>query len=124
MQPASDPLSATFAALSDPTRRAILARIAESPATVGELAEPLAISAPAISRHLKVLEHAKLIQRVKEAQWRRCKLEPERLNRAAAWMDQYRRFWEAQFDSLADFIDSLKKSVEEDDPDDDRNRPR
>ena len=124
MQPAADPLSATFAALADPTRRAILARLADSPATVGELAAPFAISAPAISRHLKVLEHAKLIQRVKEAQWRRCRLEPERLHQAAEWMDQYRRFWEAQFDSLADFIDTLKKSAEEDNPDDDRNRPR
>ncbi|MEQ8246400.1 MAG: metalloregulator ArsR/SmtB family transcription factor [Alphaproteobacteria bacterium] len=124
MQHAADPLSATFAALADPTRRAILARLAESPATVGELAAPFAISAPAISRHLKVLEHAKLIQRVKEAQWRRCTLDPERLHQAAEWMDQYRRFWEAQFDSLADFIDTLKRSAEEDDPDDERNRPR
>ncbi|MDA1060024.1 MAG: metalloregulator ArsR/SmtB family transcription factor [Proteobacteria bacterium] len=106
----ADPLSATFAALSDPTRRAILARLAQGPATVGELAAPFAISAPAISRHLKVLEHAKLIQRIKEAQWRRCKLEPARLHQAAEWMDQYRQFWEAQFDSLAQFIDTLKET--------------
>jgi len=122
MQPSSDALSDTFAALADPTRRAILARLAEGPATVGELAEPFPISAPAISRHLKVLEHAKLIQRVKEAQWRRCKLEPERLHQAAAWIEQYRRFWEAQFDSLADFIEAFKNKrdvTEENDPHDD-----
>ena len=124
MQQVSDPLSATFAALSDPTRRAILARLAQGPATVGELSEPFTISAPAVSRHLKVLEHAKLIQRAKEAQWRRCTLEPARLHQAAEWMDQYRRFWEAQFDSLAEFIDAFKnKPVEGEDPhDDDSNR--
>ncbi len=122
----NDPLSDTFAALADPTRRAILARLADGPATVGELAEPFPISAPAVSRHLKVLEHAKLIRRVKEAQWRRCKLEPERLHAAAAWIEQYRRFWEAQFDSLTEFIDALKNErdvAEERDPhDDDGNR--
>lgn len=124
MQQASDPLSATFAALSDPTRRAILARLAQGPATVGELSKPFTISAPAVSRHLKVLEHAKLIQRAKEAQWRRCTLEPARLHQAAEWMDQYRRFWEAQFDSLAEFIDAFKKKpVEGENPhDDDSNR--
>jgi len=122
MQPSADPLSTTFAALSDPTRRAILARLAEGPATVGELAEPFTISAPAISRHLKVLEHAKLIQRAKEAQWRRCTLEPERLHQAAEWMDQYRRFWEAQFDSLAEFIDAFKNKPVEEEDDDDGNR--
>lgn len=120
MKPAADPLSATFAALSDPTRRAILARLAQGPATVGELAEPFAISAPAISRHLKVLEHANLIRRVKEAQWRRCRLEPERLRQAADWIVQYRRFWEGQFESLAGFIDTLNTgpATTEDDPDD------
>jgi DNA-binding transcriptional ArsR family regulator len=120
MKPAADPLSATFAALSDPTRRAILARLAQGPATVGELAEPFAISAPAISRHLKVLEHANLIRRVKEAQWRRCRLEPGRLRQAGDWIEQYRGFWEGQFESLAGFIDTLKagpRPTEEDDPD-------
>lgn len=124
MQHATDPLSTTFAALSDPTRRAILARLAEGPATVGELAEPFTISAPAVSRHLKVLEHAKLIQRIKEAQWRRCRLEPERLQQAAQWIERYRHFWEAQFDSLTEFIEAFKKQKDsgEEEPHDDGSR--
>ena len=93
-------LDRTFAALADPTRRAILARLAEGDASVGELARPFDISAPAISRHLKVLEEAGLIARRKEAQWRRCRLQTRPLRAAADWVDHYRRFWEGQLDQL------------------------
>jgi DNA-binding transcriptional ArsR family regulator len=96
----TDLLSTTFAALADPTRRAILARLTEGTASVNELAEPFAISLPAISRHLKVLERARLITREREAQWRRCKLAPEPLKAAADWVERYRAFWEARFDRL------------------------
>ncbi len=99
-----DALSATFSALSDPTRRAILARLAEGEATVNELAEPFDISLPAISRHLKVLEQARLITREREAQWRRCRLAPEPLKEAAEWMERCRAFWEARFDQLDKFL--------------------
>ena len=95
-----DALSATFAALSDPTRRAILARLAAGEATVNELAEPFDISLPAVSRHLKVLEKARLITREREAQWRRCRLSAEPLKEAAEWMDRYRAFWDASFTRL------------------------
>jgi DNA-binding transcriptional ArsR family regulator len=95
-----DTLSATFAALADPTRRAILARLAEGTASVNELAEPFAISLPAVSRHLKVLERAKLITREREAQWRPCRLAPQPLKAAADWVERYRAFWEARFDAL------------------------
>jgi DNA-binding transcriptional ArsR family regulator len=95
-----DALSATFSALSDPTRRAILARLAAGEATVNELAEPFEISLPAISRHLKVLEKARLITRAREAQWRRCRLAPEPLKEAAEWVERYRAFWDARFDAL------------------------
>src|SRR6476469_1997123 len=93
-----DALSQTFSALADPTRRAILARLADSDATVGELAEPFEMSLPAVSRHLKVLTQAGLIERSTEAQWRRCALRGEGLRAAADWIEFYRRFWEAQFD--------------------------
>ena len=102
----TDHLSNTFAALSDPTRRAILARLALGEASVSELAEPFDISLPAVSRHLKVLERAQLISRERDAQWRRCKLEPAGLKAAADWVDQYRRFWEERLDALADFLQS------------------
>jgi DNA-binding transcriptional ArsR family regulator len=95
-----DTLSATFSALADPTRRAILARLALGTATVNELAQPFAISLPAISRHLKVLERARLITREREAQWRRCRLAPQPLKAAADWVERYRVFWEARFDAL------------------------
>ena len=95
-----DALSATFSALSDPTRRAILARLAEGEASVNELAEPFAISLPAVSRHLKVLERARLITREREAQWRRCRLAPKPLKEAAEWVERYRAFWDARFDQL------------------------
>ncbi|MBG0567440.1 ArsR/SmtB family transcription factor [Actinoplanes aureus] len=96
----SDRLSVIFAALADPTRRAILARLAEGEATVTELAEPFDISLPAISRHLKVLENAGLISRSRSAQWRSSRLEAEPLREATAWMERYRRFWDANFTRL------------------------
>jgi DNA-binding transcriptional ArsR family regulator len=96
-----DELSAVFAALSDPTRRAIVARLAAGEATVSELAAPFEISLPAVSRHLRVLEDAGLIRRTREAQRRRCALAPERLDLARDWVDRYRRFWSERFDRLA-----------------------
>ena len=105
-------LDATFAALADPTRRAILARLAGGEASVGELASPFAISLPAISRHLRVLEDARLIRREKDAQRRRCRLAPEPLHEAADWIEQYRKFWEGRFDALASYLDEMKRSEE------------
>src|SRR3954449_8833595 len=96
----TDQLSCTFAALADPTRRAILTRLAEGEATVGQIAEPFAMSLPAISRHLKVLEHAGLIVRAREAQWRPSRMEPEPLDEAMAWMQSRKRTWEARMDRL------------------------
>jgi DNA-binding transcriptional ArsR family regulator len=98
--PSVDMLSTTFAALADPTRRAILARLALGDASVGELAEPFDISLPAVSRHLKVLETARLIVREKDAQWRRCHLDAAPLKHAADWVERYREFWEERFDAL------------------------
>jgi DNA-binding transcriptional ArsR family regulator len=95
-----DRLSQIFAALADPTRRSIVARLAEGDATVGELAEPFPISLPAISRHLKVLEQAGLITRTKSAQWRSNSLQAEPLREVVAWMEPYRKFWDANFDRL------------------------
>jgi len=103
-----DQLSQTFSALADPTRRAILARLATGAATVGELAEPFDMSLPAVSRHLRVLTDAGLIERHTEAQWRRCTLRGEGLRAAADWMEFYRRFWESQLDRLDAF---LKRTV-------------
>ncbi len=104
--PPTDTLDATFSALADSTRRAILARLALGEASVGELAEPFDISLPAISRHLKVLENARLIVRERDAQWRRCRIEPTGLKVAADWVEQYRRFWETQLDALAEFLET------------------
>jgi DNA-binding transcriptional ArsR family regulator len=103
----ADPLSETFSALADPTRRAILARLASGEATVGELAEPFAMSLPAVSKHLKVLEHAGLIARGREAQWRPCRLTAAPLRDAADWIDDYRRFWEESFDRLDKYLAGL-----------------
>ena len=103
-----DRLSMTFSALADPTRRAILARLASGAASVGELAEPFAMSLPAVSKHLKVLEHAGLISRGREAQWRPCQLEAGPLKDAADWLEHYRRFWEQSFDRLGDYLDELQ----------------
>jgi DNA-binding transcriptional ArsR family regulator len=97
---ATDQLSVVFGALADPTRRAILARLAEGDATVSELAEPFSISLPAISRHLKVLEQAGLITRSRSAQWRSSSLQAEPLREATAWMERYRRFWDVNFARL------------------------
>ena len=104
----SDHLDHTFAALADPTRRAILARLATGEATVTELARPFEISLPAISRHLKVLERAGLISRGREAQWRPRTLEAEPLKDAADWLDQYRRFWDESLDRLEEYLGELQ----------------
>jgi DNA-binding transcriptional ArsR family regulator len=102
-------LSSTFAALADPTRRAILARLASGEASVTELAAPFAMSLPAISKHLKVLERAGLIARGREAQWRPCRLEAGPLKDAAEWLEEYRRFWEQSFDRLDEYLRELQK---------------
>ena len=104
----TDQLSATFAALADPTRRAILARLAKGEATVTEIAEPFAMSLPAVSKHLKVLEQARLITRSREAQWRPCRLEAEPLKEASDWIAQYRQFWEESFDRLDEYLQELQ----------------
>ncbi len=103
-----DRLSSTFAALADPTRRAILARLASGQASVTELAEPFEMSLPAISKHLQVLERARLIARGREAQWRPCRLQAAPLKAAEDWLDRYRRFWEQSFDRLDDYLHELQ----------------
>jgi DNA-binding transcriptional ArsR family regulator len=102
-----DHLSATFSALADPTRRAILARLAKGEATVTELAEPFDISLPAICRHLKVLQRAGLIEQGRQAQWRPCRLRPERLRDVADWVGEYRRHWEESFERLDTYLREL-----------------
>jgi DNA-binding transcriptional ArsR family regulator len=104
----TDPLSVTFAALADPTRRAILAHLAKGEASVTELAQPFEMSLPAISKHLKVLERAGLITRSREAQWRPCRLEAEPLKDAADWIEHYRQFWEQSFDRLDEYLQKLQ----------------
>lgn len=104
-----DPLTTTLSALADPTRRAILARLAKGQATVNELAAPFDISLPAISRHLKVLEAAGLISRGREAQWRPCRLEPAPLKQVDGWLDRYRRFWEGSFDRMDAYLAEITK---------------
>ena len=105
----ADRLSATFAALADPTRRGILARLASGEASVTQIAEPFDISLPAVSRHLKVLADAGLIERGREAQWRPCKLKAEPLKDVADWVEHYRRFWEESFDRLDLYLKQLQK---------------
>jgi DNA-binding transcriptional ArsR family regulator len=100
----ADPLSATFRALADPTRRAILAKLAKGEASVTELAEPFQMSLPAVSKHLKVLERAGLIARSREAQWRWCQLEARPLKEVADWVQHYRKFWTESFDRLDEFL--------------------
>lgn len=100
-----DALSNTFAALADPTRRAILARLAKGEASVGELAEPFQISLPAVSRHLRVLEDARLIERRIDAQWRLCRLRAAPLKEAGDWIEHYRKFWEVRLDNLARYLE-------------------
>lgn len=104
-----DQLSRVFAALADPTRRAILARLADGDATVNELAAPFSISLQAVSKHLKVLEAAGLITRGRDAQWRPCRLEPEPVRQVAEWAEQYRRHWEERFDHLDSYLRQLRK---------------
>jgi DNA-binding transcriptional ArsR family regulator len=103
-----DSLSTTFAALADPTRRAILARLALGEVSVNEIAAPFEMSLPAVSRHLKVLEHAGLITRSRDAQWRPCKLKADQLKSATEWLEGYRRFWDESFDRLAEYLVRLK----------------
>lgn len=103
--PSTD-LTRTFAALADPTRRAILARLARGEAAVGELARPFAMSLPAVSRHLRVLEQARLIERRVDAQRRMCRLRPDPLRAAAGWIERYREFWEERLDDLAALLES------------------
>jgi DNA-binding transcriptional ArsR family regulator len=105
----SDRLDATFAALADPTRRAILARLASGEASVTELAAPFAMSQPAISKHLKVLEHAGLVSRGRDAQRRPRRLEPARLKEIAEWAENYRRFWDASFERLDEYLKHMKE---------------
>jgi DNA-binding transcriptional ArsR family regulator len=106
---APDHLSTTLAALSDPTRRAILARLATGQATVTQLAAPFAMSMPAVSRHLKVLEHAGLITRGREAQWRPCRITAAPLKDVADWLAHYQRFWTESFDRLDDYLHNIQK---------------
>ena len=103
-----DTLSVTLSALADPTRRAILARLARGEATVNEIAKPFDISLPAVSRHLKVLETAGLISRGREAQWRPCRLEPRALKAVDNWLSRYRRFWTESFDKMDVYLAELK----------------
>jgi DNA-binding transcriptional ArsR family regulator len=113
-QAAPDPLSATFSALADPTRRAILARLSSGEVSVTKLAEPFQMSMPAISKHLKVLERAGLIARGREAQWRPCRLEAGPLKNVSDWLENYRRFWEESFDRLDVYLAELKaKEIKE-----------
>jgi DNA-binding transcriptional ArsR family regulator len=104
----SDALSAAFAALADPTRRAILARLALGETSVSELAEPFDMSLPAISKHLKVLEHAGLISRGREAQWRPCRIAPASFKEVDGWLGGFRRFWDANFNRLDDYLQEMK----------------
>ena len=105
----ADPISGVFAALADPTRRAIIARLATGEATVNELAAPFPISMQAISKHLNVLERAGLIARTREAQWRRCRLEPGPLRELAGWVEQYRLLWEERYDTLDTYLSDLRQ---------------
>jgi DNA-binding transcriptional ArsR family regulator len=104
-----DELSVTFAALADPTRRAILARLAQGEATVNELAAPFNLSLPGVSKHLKVLQHAGLITQGRRAQWRPCRLEPARLKDVADWVEAYRHIWEERFERLDAYLKELQK---------------
>jgi len=104
----ADRLSTTFAALADPTRRAILARLALGETSVTELAEPFEMSLPAVSKHLKVLEHAGLIGRGREAQWRPCRLDARALKDVDDWLERYRRFWEASLDRLGEYLKEVQ----------------
>jgi DNA-binding transcriptional ArsR family regulator len=106
----SDPLSLTLSALADPTRRAILARLSLGESSVKELAQPFAMSLPAVSKHLKVLERAGLITRGKEAQWRPCRLDPGPLREVSEWLEHYARFWDQSLDRLEDLLAQMKQA--------------
>ncbi|MCY3571702.1 MAG: metalloregulator ArsR/SmtB family transcription factor [Chloroflexi bacterium] len=112
--PARDPLSATFAALADPTRRAILTTLADGEASVTVLAEPFEMTLPAVSKHLKVLERAGLIERSSRAQWRPCRLSPEPLKDVSDWVERYREFWEPRLDRLDEYLNDLQSNVDAD----------
>jgi DNA-binding transcriptional ArsR family regulator len=111
----TDPLSQTFAALSDPTRRAILARLADGEATVGELAAPFDMSLPNVSKHLRVLQRAGLVEQGRQAQWRPCRLRAEPLRNASAWIGQYRQHWEASFERLGAFLQATREQERDQD---------
>lgn len=111
----ADRLSTTFAALADPTRRAILARLSAGPTSVTELAHPFKMSLPAISKHLRVLRRAGLIEQGREAQWRPCRLEASPLKEVDDWVERYRRFWEESFDRLDEYLRELQQNGEEHD---------
>lgn len=111
----ADRLSTTFAALADPTRRAILARLAAGEASVTELARPFEMSLPAVSKHLRVLQRAGLIERGRRAQWRPCRLDAGPLKDADEWLEQYRRFWEESFDRLEDYLRELQQKEKDQD---------
>lgn len=113
MQTQNDRLSSTFAALADPTRRAILARLSSGEASVQDLARPFKMSLPAVSKHLKVLENARLITRGRTAQWRPCYLEAAPLKEAADWVEQYRKFWEQNLDRLDAYLVSLQAAAKQ-----------
>ena len=113
MQTQSDPLSTTFAALADPTRRAMLARLATGEATVTELAAPFDLSLPAISKHLKVLQKAGLIEQGRQAQWRPCSLKPEPLRDASEWIGQYKRHWEESLERLDSYLREIQQDHEQ-----------
>ena len=105
--PAADPLSTTFAALADPTRRAILARLAQGDATVGELAKPFAMTLPGVSKHLKVLQHAGLVVQGRDAQWRPCRIDPTGLREVSTWVERYRVLWEGRLDRMEALLRDL-----------------
>lgn len=109
---APDRLNRTFAALADPTRRAILSRLASGEASVTDLAEPFEMTLPAVSKHLKVLQRAGLVTQGREAQWRPCRLEAAPLKDAAAWIEHYRRYWEQSFDHLDDYLSEVQSKEE------------
>lgn len=109
MQTGSDELSLTFAALADPTRRAILGRLSKGVRSVTELAEPFDMSLPAVTKHLKVLERAKLITRHRDGQWRPCRLAPKPLKHVSDWVEQYRTAWEERFDRLENYLQELQR---------------
>ena len=110
----TDKLSTTFSALADPTRRAILGKLSRGEKSVTELAKPFKMSLPAVSKHLKVLERAGLIERGRDAQWRPCRLKPQRLKAAADWLDAYRQFWEQTFDRLEDYLREIQAKEQKD----------